>query len=174
MKKKPTAREFVLTVIAGDIDRVREMHAMGASVIKPDQYGWLPIHRAAANDRDKIIRFLIQSGSPLEAMSTENWTPLHLACVSNSFRAAAVLLKAGANIHAKSAFGATPLHLAISSTVSPATLKTVRLLISAGAVIDVSDVRGKTPLDRARETENKELKQIVERGRSTPRRAGPR
>src|SRR5438477_4091740 len=125
VKRKPTAREFVLAIIAGEIDRVRKMHSAGVSVAEPDQYGWLPIHRAAANDRRDIIRLLIEWGSPLEATGTEQWTPLHLASVSMSPRAVGALIEGGANIHARSVFGATPLRLAISSVVTEASLQTV-------------------------------------------------
>jgi len=166
MKKKPTAREFVLVIIAGEIDRVQEMQAAGASVSEPDQYGWLPIHRAAANDRAEIIPLLIEWGSPLEATGTEQWTPLHLASVSMSSHAVAALLQAGANIHARSVYGATPLHLAVSPTVTEQLLKTVRLLVSAGAVIDAPDGKGKTPLDEAREIGNQDLQKILENAQS--------
>ena len=161
MKKKPSQREFVLAIIAGEIARVREMYANGASVTKPDQYGWLPIHRAAANDRDKIIQLLIKWGSPLEATGTEDWTPLHLASVSRSAHAAAALLKAGANIHARSIYGATPLHLAIGPTFTDSLLETVRVLVSAGANPAIADGEGKTPLDEAREVGNPELQRLL-------------
>jgi ankyrin repeat protein len=164
VKKKPTPREFVLAIIAGEVDRVREMRAAGASVTEPDQYGWLPIHRAAANNRNEIIQLLIKWGSPLEATGTEHWTPLHLASVSRSPLEVAALLQAGANVHARSIFGATPLHLAIGPTMTEEQSKTIRLLISAGAAIDVADEKGKTPLDKAREIGNPELQQIVEGG----------
>src|SRR5690348_572929 len=113
----PTPRDLVLAVIAGDIAAVTAMHEKGVSIMAPDQYGWLPIHRAAANNRDEIIRFLVRWGSPLEERGTDHWTALHLAAVSRSPAAAKALLNAGANIHAKSIFGATPLHLAIGPTI---------------------------------------------------------
>ena len=126
MKNKHTARDLVLAVIAGEIDRVREMHAGGLSVIEPDQYGWLPIHRAAANDRDEIIRLLVEWGSPLEATGTDDWTALHLAAISWSCHAASELLKAGANVHARSYCGDTPLHLAVGKIYEPSSrLETV-------------------------------------------------
>jgi ankyrin repeat protein len=158
----PTTRDLVLAVIAGKIDHVREMHDAGVSVTEPDQYGWLPIHRAAANDRDDIIRLLIEWGSPLEATGTEQWTPLHLASVSRSPRAVRTLLEAGANIEARSVYGRTPLHLAIDPTVTDGLLETVRVLVSAGADRDAADEDGTTPLDEARKAGNPELQRILE------------
>jgi ankyrin repeat protein len=165
VKRKPTARDFVLAVIGGEIDRVREMRSAGLPIAEPDQYGWLPIHRAAANDRSEIVRLLVEWGSPLEATGTEQWTPLHLASVSMSPGAASALIKAGANIHARSVFGATPLHLAVHSVVTKASLETVRVLISAGADPNVADQDGRTPMRKARVGGHSELLKILdERG----------
>ena len=164
VKKKPTPRELVLAVIAGEIDRVRELHAAGVSVTEPDQYGWLPIHRAAVNDRDEIIRLLVGWGSPLEATGVEQWTPLHLASVSRSPRAVTALLEAGANVHARSVFGATPLHLAVGPTITEGLLETVRILVSAGADLDAADQEGRTPRDKARESGHPELLRIFDDG----------
>lgn len=164
MKKMPTAREFVAAIIAGDIDRVQVMHADGVSVIEPDQYGWLPIHRAAANDWDEIIRLLIEWGSPLEPKGAEQWTPLHLAAVSKSCRAARALIKAGADVHARSVFGATPLHLAVDPTITDLLLEMVQILISAGADPEAADRKGKTPLDEAREIGHSGLLRILGEG----------
>ena len=158
----PSAREFVGAIIAGETDRVRQMHASGASITEPDKYGWLPIHRAAANNRAEIIRLLVEWGSPLEVTGTEQWTPLHLASVSCSPRAVAALLAAGADITARSVLAQTPLHLAVGPTVSPAMLETVRLLVSAGATPVAADRKGRTPLDQAREIGNPELQRILE------------
>jgi ankyrin repeat protein len=159
----PTAREFVLAIIAGNTERVRKLHAAGAGVTEADQYGWLPIHRAAANDRDEMIRLLIEWGSPLEPTGTEMWTPLHLASVSRSHRAVSALLKARANIHARSVFGQTPLHLAVGPTITEALLDTVNILVSAGADPNSIDHDGKTPLSEAREIGDPALVKIVEK-----------
>ena len=113
-----TTRELVLAVIAGEIMAVRALHAAGVPVTEPDGFGWLPIHRAAANDRDELIRHLLEWGSPLEATGTQEWTPSHLAAVSRSSRAVTALLRAGANLHAPDARGRTPLHLAVGPTVT--------------------------------------------------------
>jgi ankyrin repeat protein len=161
VKSKPTTRDLVLAVIAGEIDRVRELHAAGVSVTEPDQYGWLPIHRAAANDRDDIIRLLVEWGSPLEATGTERWTPLHLASVSRSPGAVKALLLAGADIQARSVFGQTPLHLAIGPTVTEPLLETVRILVSTGASLDATDQEGKTPLDKAHQIGPPELLKML-------------
>jgi ankyrin repeat protein len=159
---KLTTRDLVFAVIAGEIDRVKEMYAAGVSITEPDQYGWLPIHRAATNDREDIIRLLVDWGSPLEATGTEGWTPLHLASVSQSPRAVRALLEAGANIHARSVFGQTPLHLAVGPTVTEPLLETVRVLVAAGADRNAADEHGTTPVGKARQISHPELRRIIE------------
>jgi cytohesin len=161
LKKLPTSRELVLAVIAGEVERVREMHAAGVSVTQPDEYGWLPIHRAAANNRAEMVRLLVDWGSPLEATGSDGWTPLHLASVSRSPRAVRALLDAGADIRARSDFGATPLHLAVGPTITEPLLETVRVLVSAGADPTAADEDGKTPLGEAREIGHAELQRIL-------------
>jgi ankyrin repeat protein len=161
MGDKPTTRDLVLAVIAGEVDRVRELHDAGVPVAEPDQYGWLPIHRAAANDRDEIIRLLVNWGSPLEATGTDGWTPLHLASVSRSPRAVRALLEAGADIHARSAYGATPLHLAVGSTITKPLLETVQILVSSGADRTAVDDKGETPLDESRKIRHADLWRIL-------------
>ena len=123
-------------------------------------------HRAAVNDRDDIIRMLVDWGSPIEATGTDGWTPLHLAAVSRSPRAVRSLLAAGANVHARSAYGATPLHLAVGPTVTEPLLETVRILVSAGANRDAADEGGKTPRDKARKISHAELRRAL--GDDTP------
>jgi ankyrin repeat protein len=161
LKKLPTTRDLVQAVIAGEVERVREMHAAGVSVMEPDQYGWLPIHRAAANDRAEVIRLLVDWGSPLEATGSDGWTPLHLASVSRSPHAVRALLDAGADIHARSKFGATPLHLAVGPTITEPLLDTVRVLVSSGADPTAADNEGKSPLDEARKIGHAELQKIL-------------
>jgi hypothetical protein len=154
----PHPREFVSAIIAGELEEVRTMHDAGASITEADEHGWLPIHRAAANDRDEIIKVLLEWDSPLEPRGAEGWTPLHLACVSGSSRAVIALLLAGADPNARSEFGTTPLHLAITGDRR----ETVQALLFAGAQVDARNNEGTTALDVARERKKGELQSILE------------
>src|SRR4051794_19537864 len=116
-KKKATTRDLVLAIIDRDIAEVKRLHANGVSILEPDQYGWIPLHRAAVSNRAGIVRLLLKWGSPLEAVGNFRWTPLHLASISRSHRAIAVLLECGANVNAQSESGCTPLHLVVGPTV---------------------------------------------------------
>lgn len=90
---------FIQAVIDNDCDIVRAELANGRDPNAPDQYGWIPLHRAAANDSADVIQILLDAGSSLTAVGTDSWTPLHLAAVSSSTEAVRLLVKAGANIH---------------------------------------------------------------------------
>lgn len=161
LQRSPTPRDLVLAVIAGDIGEVTALHNAGVSITAPDQYGWLPIHRAAANNRAEIIRSLVRWGSPLEERGTENWSALHLAAVSWSADAAKALLEAGADIHARSVLGRTPLHLAVGPIIDDHRFKIVQVLIDGGADASMVDFNGVSPLAEAREIGNERLLQML-------------
>jgi len=107
------ASALVQAAIHGDLQRVRELVSGGADVNETDQYGWLAVHRAAANDRDEVVSYLLAASSAIEARGTDAWTPLHLACVSGSARAVTALVKGGADVNAVARKNNTPLHLAM-------------------------------------------------------------
>jgi ankyrin repeat protein len=169
---------LVLAILDGDIERVRALVSLGSNVNEPDRYGWLPIHRAAANDRDVIIAYLITQGSLLEATGTDQWTPLHLACVSGSFDAVVTLVKLGANVNAVARNGDTPLHLALTCVIPPQydelhrdsvqrTTRAIKTLLSAGADPRACDVRGRIPADVARARGALTLAKVLDIGSPT-------
>ena len=71
--------------------------------------------------------------------------PLHCACINDRPECTKLLLEKGAALDAVSVNNETPLHFAIRYC----SLKSVRLLVAAGAPQDVKDDDGKTPRDRA-------------------------
>jgi ankyrin repeat protein len=161
MQPSDSPSPLVLAAINGDLDSMRQLTSLGADVNEPDRYGWLPIHRAAANNRAQIIAYLLSHGSLIEERGTDQWTPLHLACVSRSFSAVATLVEAGANVNAVARSGNTPLHLALTGVLSPEhaelhrdsvqdTVAAIKLLLAAGADPYTRNARGRTPADIAR------------------------
>jgi ankyrin repeat protein len=152
---------LVLAAIAGDLPRVRKLVAAGSDVNQPDRHGWLPLHRAAANDRGQVIRALLAAGSELEARGKVSWTALHLACVSSSPNAVAALVAGGADVNAVARNGDTPLHLALVIVfgkeypeLRPPSLRAARrmleTLLAAGADPQARNAKGQTPADAAR------------------------
>lgn len=166
-------RPLIQAAMDGDLGSVRAFVSAGEDVNQADPSGWLPLHRAVANDRDRVVAYLLSAGSDIEARGTDGWTPLHLACVSGSHRALGTLIDAGADVNALAKGGSTPLHLALVLIVGKehrelrrqAVLCARRMLgrlLAAGADPRVLDSRGRRPADIAREKGAKTLASLLE------------
>ena len=164
---------LVEAAIRGNLDRVRELVSSGTDVNESDEFGWLPIHRAAANNRDEVVTYLLTEGSAFEARGSDQWTPLHLACVSGSSRAVAALLKAGADANSVARGGNTPLILALTPLIGQEfgqlhddslrkVTATVQALLRACANPNVRNARGETPAAIARQKGAIELATLLE------------
>jgi ankyrin repeat protein len=163
---------LVQAAIDGDLAHVRHLVEVGSDLNQADEHGWLPIHRAAALDRGRVVAYLLAAGSAIEARGTDGWTPLHLACVSGSSRAVAALVKGGADVNAVSKGGNTPLHLALVGVLSKQyahvhresvrhARRTIELLLAAGANPAVLDSQRRTPASIAREKGAKTLAYLL-------------
>src|SRR5882724_3317034 len=106
---------FVQAVIDGDMDAVASGLVQGRDPNQSDRFGWVALHRAAANDKEDVARLLIAAGALLEVRGTDGWTPLHLAAVSGSTNVISLLVEIGADVNAQSSVGDAPLHLCVTS-----------------------------------------------------------
>ena len=87
----------------------------------------------------------------------QNVTPLVLACANGSFSTAMLLLDRRANVHVQDINGYTPLHHAsycFGDEVDSAT-EVVQELLAHGGNPTVKNNEGKTPLDIAKEHEDR-------------------
>jgi len=50
---------FIQAVIDNDVEAVRAGLSDGRDPNFPDQYGWIPLHRAAANDSAEVAEILL-------------------------------------------------------------------------------------------------------------------
>lgn len=149
---------FIQAVIKNDGDTVRAELANGRNPNEPDEFGWVPLHRAAANDSTEAAKILLAAGSTLEATGTDAWTPLHLAAVSGSARMVELLAAAGANVNATSNYGDTPLHLCVTSC----NVEAAQTLLRAGANPAISNHKGLTPLAKARQNDCAPLVRVLQ------------
>ncbi len=92
---KDVCDEFIRAVLQNDLKAIVRSLKAGRDPNLPDQYGWIALHRAAAEHRDRIAGVLVEAGSSLSAGGTEGWTPLHLAAVSHSERVVEILCVPG-------------------------------------------------------------------------------
>ncbi|ELW64260.1 Ankyrin repeat and protein kinase domain-containing protein 1, partial [Tupaia chinensis] len=150
----------------------------GASPELPTQQGWTPLHLAVYKGHLEIIHLLAESHADLGALGGMSWTPLHLAARHGEEVVVSALLQCGADPNAAEQSGWTPLHLAVQRGAflsvinllehhtdvcacnkvgwTPAHLAAVKgntailkVLVKAGAQLDVQDRGGCTPLQLA-------------------------
>lgn len=93
------------------------------------------------------IKYVIQSGYPINSRDRFGSTPLHIIVMrnkSNDKKIIKWLIENGADVNAKDNNGATPLHDAAESCFDS---QVVEILIEAGADIYAKDIFNMTPLD---------------------------
>uniref|UniRef100_A0A2N9IVT3 MSP domain-containing protein n=2 Tax=Fagus sylvatica TaxID=28930 RepID=A0A2N9IVT3_FAGSY len=114
--------------------------------------GWDELHVAVAFDQTDEILSLIKSrgyGS-LDCRDKEGRTPLHLAASKGSIWCARLLVESGADMNARCKDGRTALHRAATN----GDRQIVEMLIEFGADPAITNDRGQSPLDAARDKEH--------------------
>lgn len=144
--------------------------AAGADVKAVDGAKMTVLHAATVGNDTETIRLLVDAGLDVNAADFAGFTPLINAAANRNVEAARLLLAKGADVNAQSGDGSfqkvkagsialgnwTPLIAA--AVFGPHDL--VRMLIDAGARVDVKDVRGMTPLMTAVATDRQDLATI--------------
>nr|XP_021201485.2 serine/threonine-protein phosphatase 6 regulatory ankyrin repeat subunit A [Helicoverpa armigera] len=110
-----------------------------------DNRGWTCLHEAAYNDSYESVLLILRDPRcrPL-AETHEGHTTLYLACKNKcSLKTVTALLNSADDIaNYGSTEGVTPLHIATSQ----GSVQLIQLLLEYGAIIDVQDFDGDTPL----------------------------
>jgi ankyrin repeat protein len=132
---------------------VRILLERGADPSISDAERVTPFHAAAASGSPEVMEALFKSADDLlEATTAAGRTAFHYAmtsCESRGSSAVDFLLLMRANPFAQDNAGVTPVHLACQLQVPPSTLRDLLRLaadLSMGALINVSDSAGRTPL----------------------------
>jgi ankyrin repeat protein len=153
----------------GAIESAKLLLAGGADV---NAGSYTPLHYAASVGSAKMVKFLLERGAKVNARDSDRNTPLLLAIADNyvplngdpgGFRSPGaievvkLLIGAGADLTARRALPQSgvcssdsdyPLHevVKLASVDGAKALELTRLLISAGAPVNVTDCEGATPL----------------------------
>jgi ankyrin repeat protein len=127
---------------AGDATRLRVLVAEARGDLPLGSRGETVLHLATnylhAENREQLVRVLLDAGAPIEARDGSGSTPLHWAAGYGCVPCVALLLAHGAKVNATRNDGGTPLHRAQASTVPT--------LLAAGANVRAKDRGGRVPL----------------------------
>lgn len=146
---------------AGEIDRVRQLIAIGTPVASKDEAGNTPLHWAAFNGNKQMIELLLKAGAPVNPMNDLRVTPLLLAAFKSNWDAAQLLAERGADPNARDSDNETPLSIAVDW----AKWDLVKHFVSNGADPNLPDKHGSPPLAHVTEGISPEMvKWLVEHG----------
>ena len=151
------------------IDIARHLIRSGADVNQPDAIHDSPYLVAGAEGRLEILRMILDKGADLRSVNRYGGTALIPAAEHGYVRVVDLLLKAGVDPNHVNYLGWTALHEAIVlSDGGPDHQEVLRLLIKAGADVNLPDRQGVLPLTLVRQRSQSEMAQILEQAGAHP------
>jgi ankyrin repeat protein len=100
---------MMMASLNGDINIVQTLIAKDAEVNKK---GWAPLHYAAANGHDDIVKLLLDHSAYVDAGSPNGTTPLMMAARGGHVSTVKLLLDNGADLNVKNQIGMNALDFA--------------------------------------------------------------
>ncbi|MFZ5950009.1 MAG: ankyrin repeat domain-containing protein [Candidatus Rifleibacteriota bacterium] len=128
-----------------DASLTAELLKFGAKADIQDEFGWTPLHEAAAGNNEAVARLLIESHINLNILSRKSESSLMVAAKRNATGIMARLLTAGAKKQLTNRKGDTALHIAVNK----GNLEATKVLLLAGAKTSVRNLEGYAPLHLA-------------------------
>ena len=131
---------------AGHVEEVRRIANENKEMVNSIQHGGLaPIHAAATNGHEEVIRELIRCGASVNSpTATTGDTALHMV-MKERIEVMQTLLELGADVHAHNNVGRTPLFAALWEGER----KHVEMLVKAGSDVNERDNDGVSPIHGA-------------------------
>ncbi|MBW4934743.1 ankyrin repeat domain-containing protein [Marinobacter sp. F4206] len=172
----------------GDLDRVMALSEAGESLNTLTEKG-SPLMAAVSGGQDRVAWYLLSEGASPDLAAADGETPLMVASAKGSRRLVQLLLSAGARVNARDANGYTPViraaeqgHLSVVKVllaaganvnvsqggesllmkiVDSGDLLTAEMLLAAGADVNYRTDDGRTALDMARASNNRDLEMLL-------------
>ncbi|MDP7048182.1 MAG: ankyrin repeat domain-containing protein [Verrucomicrobiota bacterium] len=152
------------SVVAPDVRVLEHLLANGAEVNHRNQFGRMPLHRAADEDRLEVVRLLLDNGAEVNARDCRGSTPLIASAEFASLPVLKLLVEAGADVPTGNHYGRSALHNAAKREETDV----VEFLIEHGARLNQVCEYG-TPLDLTANCEVAEVLQAAGGAVSTDR-----
>ena len=177
-------------VKTGDLEMVKKLIRGNPALISDtESHRLTPLHEAAADGRNAIVRFLLLQGAEVNAKDRHDETPLDFAARNHHIETMDLLLahKANVTVHdaaeggyakivasmlqndpelisSKDCYDRTPLHCAASGGHKDLE----KLLLSRGADINATDYQGYTPLHWAAQNGHREAAEVLLSNKADP------
>jgi uncharacterized protein len=100
---------MMLAALNGDVQLVNLLISKDAEVNKK---GWTPLHYAATNGQDEVVKVLLDHSAYIDAGSPNGTTPLMMAARGGHVSTVKLLLDNGADLNVKNQLGLTALDFA--------------------------------------------------------------
>jgi ankyrin repeat protein/beta-lactamase regulating signal transducer with metallopeptidase domain/6-phosphogluconolactonase (cycloisomerase 2 family) len=110
---------LLITQRTGDIDFAEFLLGKGANLNNKDEWGWTPLHKAAAQGDTAFADLLIKKGADVNVKDDVGHTPLFIAIRWYDMQMIEWLISKGANVNAKDRRGETLLAFAKRMNYTP-------------------------------------------------------
>lgn len=142
----------------GDINQISRHIRWGTDINQVDADGRRPLHVAAAQGSQVVVKLLLKNGADINALDREGHSALYIAVMNGRTRVAELLIKQGAPYNANALLDDAVANDLVDRDV-------IRLLVSLGAQINRMDANGSTPLLQAITRNNRVLvKHLIAQG----------
>ncbi|CAH3036391.1 unnamed protein product, partial [Porites lobata] len=150
-KEADNSTAFHLACSQGSLEIVQLLVGADPGLCKEeilDEQGMVPLHRAAQNNHESVVGYLVDEGAPVDPRDIQGCTPLFLAASAGGTDTVKLLMDRGADITLKDVELRSPLHAAIVDGDS-STMEALLKSPAAKALVVDKDITGYTPVHYA-------------------------